>query len=522
LNQPNLSGPGAASDPAIDPIQQQAIVDWVRAGGNLVLWPGDNGLPASGPLLDALPVKSSAPAAIDMDPVQLSEAGLGPRFRRLAGFQLTPAPGAELIEILHGKALAYGRPLGLGRIVIAPINISGLQFESSEKGKHFWDPMLRGMHLTLTAEQVGAETSQPNYSPYQLTSEDQKETDASMRIADKLGDVPGAGSFGFFYVAVALALMMIVVGPVDWFVLKRLGRQPWTWITTTGWIALVTFGAISVGYLLKSGDLHYRTLRYVYQVGDVSVASNSMIGMYSPRTRDYTFAADPDSWWQPAAAPDFGRSDMAIDLDFHQTYQGNVPEPQRINVWSLRFLREDNVAPGPPAISASLEEDSAGHLVGTIKNLTDRPLQDIRVRTSAGIGTCKLFSVSPATAPAIKASAGDAAGIAAIPPFSSARIEVALTPEHPQTQTAQTPYYYYQRDTSAPPDSEMWQVAGSLDVRRTGQMEKMMQEGKWACVYAEMIDPPPAVNLNDHPEALQHHWQFIEALVELKQADRQQ
>ncbi len=521
LNQPNLSGAGGTAGTSIDPVQQQAIVDWVRAGGNLIMWPGDDGLPAGGPLLDVLPSKSANRVSLNLDKRVLADAGLAARFGALPAYQFNPEPGAQRIDLLNGKAVGYGRPLGLGRIVLAPVNVANLQFDSAEKGKTIWNPLVEGMHLTLTAEQATAQSSRPNYSN-QLSNDDQKETEASMRIADKLGDVPGAGSFGFLYVAIALVAMMFVVGPLDWFVLKRLGRQPWTWVTTTGWIALITFAAISIGYFVKSGDLHYRTLRYVYQVGNLTVASNDMIGTYSPRTRDYTFAADPESWWQPAAAPDFGRSDMSIDLDFHQTYQGNLPEPQRINVWSLRFLREDHVGAGPPVISASFEsEPGASRVSGIIKNLTDHPLKNFRIRTSAGTGVCNLSRYSPTTVPATQAASADAVAIAQIPAYSSARFEAVLKPEHPQTQPAQQAIYYYQRDTVAPTDSEMPDVAGELDIRRTSQMDKLIQDGNWACVYAEMVDPPAAVPLNDHPEALQRHWQFLAALVELKQPDQQ-
>ncbi len=41
--------------------------------------------------------------------------------------------------------------------------------------------------------------------------------------------------------------------------IKRLGKQPWTWVTTSGFVVLVTVGAIYVGHIFKSGDLHFRT-----------------------------------------------------------------------------------------------------------------------------------------------------------------------------------------------------------------------------------------------------------------------
>ena len=94
--------------------------------------------------------------------------------------------------------------------------------------------------------------------------------------------------------------MMFVVGPVDWFVLKWMGRQPWTWATTSGWILLVTVGAISIGYLLKSGELHFRTVSVVDESRWQRVAQTTLAAVYSPRTREYTLKFDPQGWWRPA------------------------------------------------------------------------------------------------------------------------------------------------------------------------------------------------------------------------------
>src|SRR3712207_8616828 len=53
--------------------------------------------------------------------------------------------------------------------------------------------------------------------------------------------------------------------------LKKLGRQPWTWVTTGGWVALINLGAIYAGHVFKSGELHYRTVELVDQIGRVHV-----------------------------------------------------------------------------------------------------------------------------------------------------------------------------------------------------------------------------------------------------------
>src|SRR3712207_9534847 len=70
--------------------------------------------------------------------------------------------------------------------------------------------------------------------------------------------------------------------------LKKLGRQPWTWVTTAGWIGLVTVGAVFAGHLIKSGELHYRTVQLVDQVGGETVGEVSLACVYSPRSEEHT------------------------------------------------------------------------------------------------------------------------------------------------------------------------------------------------------------------------------------------
>lgn len=507
LNQPNLNTVPSGSEPAIDPTQQQAIVDWVRAGGNLLIWPGDNGFPSRSPLAEVLPCHTGDRINLELSAAELKKAGLGRRFARMSAFKLVPENGAKEIKLLEGQTLAYAKALGLGRIIVAPINVAGLQFDNNDQARPFWESLMSGTGIKMT--QAPVDPAQVRANPWAYSSEDDSQNTAEVQVANKLGDVPGAGQFGFFYVAGVMALMMFVVGPLDWFVLRRLGRQPWTWATTTGWIALISFGAIFVGYLFKSGDLQYRTLHVDYQVGDMTVAGSDIVAIYSPHTEQYTLQAGPDQWWQPAAAPMFARGGMTIDLPFHQTYQGNVPRPMHVNVWSTRFLREDHLTPGPPLVAASLMLSSDGQRVtGVIKNLTDRPLTDLRVHTHAGAGRFILIRESPATKLSTRPSNADSLETNQIPPYTTVRVNATLDPHEAGINQAPTP--------QNPNSPDFTKAVHNLDMRLSKRLDEMAGQEHLACIDLEVENPSPAVPLDGHHEARQQHWQFLRALVDLK------
>ncbi|HET6248628.1 MAG TPA: hypothetical protein VFE47_13080 [Tepidisphaeraceae bacterium] len=521
LNEPNLRLGGFGAAP-LDNTQQQAIVDWVAAGGTVILWPGDGGLPETGPLGEKLPAKVGGREDIALSPADLSALGVSSRFKNLVNFRLDPKPAARKIPLLNsGQTSAYAIRLGLGRIILSPVNVAGFIVDDTEHCKNLWRPLMKGI-IAFPGDPVSAvdgddqgdpaamrRTSTAAFNVYNngFNADETREKRAAMQAADYLGNVPGAGQIGFSYIAFVLLGLMLVVGPVDWFVLKKLGRQPWTWITTSGWVALVTTGAIFAGYLFKSGDLHYKTLRTIDQAGDYCVASTDYVALYSSRTRMYEINTDGDGWWQPAGLSEYGRTPLKLDMDFHQTRSGNTPEEMLVNVWSLRFLRGDHVEIQPPILSARLKilppASGMGNasVVGTIANFSDRPLKNVRVETSRGLAELTLTE-----------SAAGAALLKEIAPHAAATATGVLLPQQPDVEQLNR-YSYYSQPPLVKKD-DLWKTAAMLNVRRGRQMADQVASGKFAIIYAETDNPTPAATLaNQH--AVEEHWQFIRALVEL-------
>ncbi len=502
LNQPNLNSVSAPGSHSIGIDAQQAIVDWVRAGGTMLLWPGDAVLPDSSPLLDALPCSIGERYNLELSQEARKRLGFSDRFAKLPARRLIARPGTSAEAIFgDGFPVAVVGPLGLGRIVVAPMPLTELQFSDNAAAEAFWKPVLLATGFTWVTEKTN------EYYPAQ-GSDLQREQAAATSLADQLGDVPGAGQFGFSYVAIVLIAMMIIVGPVDWIVLKMLGRQPWTWVTTSGWITLLTLGALYAGHMFKSGDLYFRTAQLVDQVDDHTVASVEMTAIYSPRTARYVMQSPDDTWWQPAGIdPYYGRGGgpMKIDLGFHQTWQGNTPEPLWINVWNLRFLRGDRVGAGPPILTASLKltGDSRPRLVGTIRNLTDRPLADFRVVTRNGEGT---LARVPDTLPSFQP-----ADVREIAPGDVASVEATLAPSTP-TNDLPGKYPGWATGTHPVDPIEMYWLAP----RRTRLINEMMStRDGLVCVYARVVNPSATVTLSPGG-AIEEHTKWVRALVTLE------
>jgi hypothetical protein len=514
LSEPDLA--------AMEPEQQNAICDWVRAGGHLVLWPGEGPIPpaSNSPLVGLLPCGIGDVTTVTFADraAVVRQFGLPERFAtgKLKARALTPAAStdAQVIPILEQRSppLALRAPRGLGDVTVLAFDASGLDFIDNPSAAKFWEPILQLDDGSTAVSGSAIQTDQRSMAVGQ--------------IMDLLGDVPGIGTFGFKYVAMVLMAMMVIVGPVDWFVLKWMGRQPWTWVTTAGWIGLITTAAIFVGSVFKSGDLHLRTLRVIDQAGGAVIARTDVVGIYSPRTDDYDLDVRPRSWWRPISSDQwgYGRGTIIRPVPFTQNGVENKPARMTINVWNLRFLAGETLERAPAVLAASLSPKqttiSAGkvetHITGTITNQGDVPLTALWLRTSKATIDLTRQAAWPATG--------------GLPPGATlavdAPIDYGAGMDYWRHVNESTGYSYtrrgMRRESIPLGDARaVVRAAGELSTLRTDRINHLLDSQQQAAaptiavLYAESEAPVAAAKLIGDQKPIEKHWQVVRALVPL-------
>ncbi len=361
LNNPDWS--------AISADQQAAIVSWVRAGGVLMIQPGAESVPDETPIASLLPGKLGPLQTVELGADTLNQSSLPERFKMLGVRPVSPVPEASFFTLLNDQVKVQYRAVGLGRIGILPIDVSSLQFNDGQVYQKFWRELITKM--TGLREKKLGEYYHYGQNPSQV---------AALTGLERIGQIPNTGAFGFSYIAVTMIALMLIVGPIDFFVLKKIGRQPWTWATTIGWIGLITTGALYAGHLMRSGDLHFRTLALYDQVDDKLVASEEIALVYAPKSANYAVKSDPHTWWQPVPSGSlYSRGDnILLPIDTHQDYRGNQPMPLWIDIWNFKFLRGSRYLDQPPVMKADLK--LAGNVItGTITNLSQQTLKDVEI-----------------------------------------------------------------------------------------------------------------------------------------------
>ncbi len=333
----------AASE--VDPRAIEAIGDWVRSGGRLVVLAAT----AGDEWRRWLP--SEAPPPVELGPVELGPVELGPvpeevddavrEFdrelqRRAEALEdtgmrhepLTPAaataPQRRITLTDAGRAGLWslrwtdGEPeratsglIAEGPVELGWVTVVGLdparatEVLSGRSAGAIWRDALE----TIGADLLQAPSGSQNYWGYQPPS-----SVAIGAAIERAGRVPFVGESVFLTIVICVLLLAALVGPVDYFVLRKLRRSQRSWLTALGWIALAGLGAYSLPPLIRTEPTQFNRLAVVDAVCTPTPGSpfarathgwfTAVTGLYASQSgRVNLEGTEPTSWWRGIAPP---------------------------------------------------------------------------------------------------------------------------------------------------------------------------------------------------------------------------
>jgi len=177
---------------------------------------------------------------------------------------------------------------------------------------------------------------------------------ASNAVMEYLYDIPEMQPLSIWWVIGLLTALAVLLGPVDYKILKRKDRLPLTWLTCTGWIALFTAGAYYGVQELRSGRMQLRAVSVIDGVADSGqVWSTAYLGAFAPRSDDYRFAGRRDDewwrqqWWSTVAPTEesiwaFSRGSGRRNIYCLQHDGYNRPYSVPINIWTVQCLLNES------------------------------------------------------------------------------------------------------------------------------------------------------------------------------------
>jgi ABC-type transport system involved in multi-copper enzyme maturation permease subunit len=249
------------ADPsAVSQAQLDALIGWVADGGHLLLTVSDTWRQVStSSLAPVLPVVLEG----------LSDQQV-PLFYQLgspAGGVVPVARGAVVPDAwVRARAeetpLFVGRSVGGGTVQLVLADLDSPVF-SGLRTADAWRRLLTlpgpsgaATDLLASEPEVAATLTrayhlEPVPTYHQFTNFESSDPGLGWEAAlrNRLDDIPGVAPLPLEWLVVFAVGYLLVIGPLDYFVLRALHRQPWTWLTFPAWITV--FSGVAL-YLVTS------------------------------------------------------------------------------------------------------------------------------------------------------------------------------------------------------------------------------------------------------------------------------
>ncbi len=211
-----------------------------------------------------------------------------------------------MLSVTANLPLVIRGPHGFGRVTVIAIDVDQKPFSAWPDRALFW---ARALDLRpQRADQTNSPGNLGGGSRFYQSGV----SDLSSQLRIALEQFPGVRLIPFGWVAFFIFLYILLIGPGDYFFLKKvLKRMELTWITFPTIVVTVSLVAYYAAYLLKGNDLLVNKVDIV----DIDQPAGLMRGgtwvsLFSPQNRDYGIRAvplpldrDPTPDTGPAAEP---------------------------------------------------------------------------------------------------------------------------------------------------------------------------------------------------------------------------
>jgi hypothetical protein len=297
-----------------DPIsvRREALAEWVHRGGRLVLSVSENHQEVK-QILEQMKL-------IDLDiegRTQVSELpgvadwahaaefkGLtskeDPKKQIVEIAKLKPGPGVQVLayDRKHAGAAALPvivrAPCGIGEVIVVGFDLDQPPFTIWSGREEFW----RQLKTSLEPSYITDAQLQQNQALGMWRGNVQS-NELSGKLVRSLEAFPDVPVISFGWVALFILVYILIVGPLDYFFLKKVvKRLELTWITFPAVVIVISAVAYFAAYYLKGKDLRINKVDVVdVDLRGGHVYGNTWFTLFSPRIQNYTIGVEPGTGW---------------------------------------------------------------------------------------------------------------------------------------------------------------------------------------------------------------------------------
>lgn len=287
-----------------DEAKRTALLEWVRRGGKLIISVGENQQELTRQSLESfLPVEFTGLATPERIGIfwdnlpGMEEPIVKSAKSTLTVAKMIPKAGRNVrTPVKWGREenpLIAQAPYGLGRVTLVAFDLDKGSFVGWKGEKPFWEKLLKEAGPAVATQPLAQEDLLLRRGPMVESEEIQFQLQRGLESYD------GVPIISFGWIALFILLYILVVGPLDYFFLKKVvKRLELTWVTFPLIVIIVSAAAYFAAYTIKGNDQKINKLDLI----DIDMQTRTAHGMtwfsiFSPRIQNYTVGVEPMEGW---------------------------------------------------------------------------------------------------------------------------------------------------------------------------------------------------------------------------------
>ena len=345
--------------------QRRALERWVGDGGQLIVLGGGDWQSRTAAFADLLPLENLA--GVDDVPQAAFAAWAGEAEAPLASATVSTGDlrdgATPLVTTDDGAILMSMRPVGAGRVILIGSDLATDEYRGWTGAPRLWSRLLP----------TNAALEQFFGGEFPIRQEMENSMSGALSTLPAL-DVPPAE-----LLLVVIVAYILLIGPVSYFVLRRVDRRELAWVTAPLLVVIFTACSYGIGRTMKGGDVLVNEISVVRTAAEGGTATvDTFAGIVSPDRSTYDLTVDADALIGQLTRTD-GLARLTDDVEIDQgepahlrgltipvfgfeavRATGIVEHDAALSVeWSTRTARSSGRSPTPPTSRSTTSPTSA-------------------------------------------------------------------------------------------------------------------------------------------------------------------
>jgi hypothetical protein len=353
----------------LSPEQVSALETWVLQGGRLVVGGGAGAQKTLSGLSEMLsPVSLERTVELDAIPSLANFSGFPIRISGPFIVAAGQAHGETLVEE-GNQPIVIEKALGNGSVDYVALDLSSSPFDAWNGATPFWEKILS----------PGA--AYPEWMPIDISPRQQLASQMPYILTNlPMLDLPSAQGL-----ALLLVVYILLIGPINYFVLRRQNKLHLAWITIPVITIIFSAASFGLGYALHGSNIFLNKASIIQLQPDGKARVDSYVGLFSPERNAYELEVrgggllspmNPyyDPWNSLSSAPGLVSQQEMILTQGDPGFVSGLDVEQ----WSMQSFMDEGLEIdfGKVTGELRLEEEL---LVGSLHNSSGYTLKDAAV-----------------------------------------------------------------------------------------------------------------------------------------------